>query len=110
MKTQAAVEITHPRPERGGQDHHGLAWRLPAGLIFGIAVPQLLLIIFGELPSFHQPQSSLGGGSAPGLDAGPVPDRRAAGAGRVRTGLCLHREAHLPVGMRTSDLRTQEAR
>jgi ABC-2 type transport system permease protein len=38
-----------------------LAWRLPAGLIFGVAVPLLLLVIFGELPSFHQPQASLGG-------------------------------------------------
>ena len=38
-----------------------LAWRLPAGLIFGVGVPLLLLIIFGELPSFHQPQPSLGG-------------------------------------------------
>jgi ABC-2 type transport system permease protein len=38
-----------------------LAWRLPAGLIFGIGLPLLLLIIFGEIPSFHQPQPSLGG-------------------------------------------------
>jgi ABC-2 type transport system permease protein len=38
-----------------------LAWRLPAGLIFGIGVPLLLLIILGEIPSFHQPQPSLGG-------------------------------------------------
>ncbi len=38
-----------------------LAWRLPAGLIFGVAVPLLLLIIFGEIPSMHQPQASLGG-------------------------------------------------
>ncbi len=38
-----------------------LARRLPAGLIFGVAVPLLLLIIFGEIPSMHQPQASLGG-------------------------------------------------
>ena len=38
-----------------------LAWRLPAGLIFGVAVPLLLLIIFGEIPGMHQPQASLGG-------------------------------------------------
>ena len=38
-----------------------LAWRLPAGLIFGVAVPLLLLIIFGEIPSMHQPQASMGG-------------------------------------------------
>ena len=38
-----------------------LAWRLPAGLIFGVAVPLLLLIIFGEIPGMHQPQASMGG-------------------------------------------------
>ena len=38
-----------------------LAWRLPAGLIFGVAVPLLLVIIFGEIPSMHQPQASMGG-------------------------------------------------
>ena len=38
-----------------------LAWRLPAGLIGGIALPLVLLIIFGEIPAFHQTQGSLGG-------------------------------------------------
>jgi ABC-2 type transport system permease protein len=38
-----------------------LAWRLPAGLIFGVALPLLLLIIFGELHSFYQPQARTGG-------------------------------------------------
>ncbi len=38
-----------------------LAWRLPAGLIFGVAVPLLLLVIFGEIPGMHQPQPSMGG-------------------------------------------------
>ncbi len=38
-----------------------LAWRLPAGLIGGIALPLVLLIIFGEIPAFHQTQASLGG-------------------------------------------------
>ena len=38
-----------------------LAWRLPAGLIFGVAVPLLLVIVFGEIPSMHQPQASMGG-------------------------------------------------
>jgi ABC-2 type transport system permease protein len=38
-----------------------LAWRLPAVLIFGLAVPLLLVIVFGELPSFQQHQASLGG-------------------------------------------------
>ncbi len=38
-----------------------LAWRLPAGLIFGVAVPLVLVIIFGEIPGMHQPQASMGG-------------------------------------------------
>jgi ABC-2 type transport system permease protein len=38
-----------------------LAWRLPAGLIFGVALPLLLLIIFGELHSFQRPQAGTGG-------------------------------------------------
>jgi ABC-2 type transport system permease protein len=38
-----------------------LAWRLPAGLIFGVGLPVLLLIIFNQIPSFHQAQASLGG-------------------------------------------------
>jgi ABC-2 type transport system permease protein len=52
-----------PRAAFGGtvRNEARLAWRQPAGLIFGIGVPLLLLIIFGELPSFHQPQASLGG-------------------------------------------------
>jgi ABC-2 type transport system permease protein len=38
-----------------------LTWRSPATLIAGAALPALLLVIFGELPSFHQRQASLGG-------------------------------------------------
>ena len=38
-----------------------LAWRRPIGLIGGIAVPVLLLVIFGELPVFHKPAADLGG-------------------------------------------------
>jgi ABC-2 type transport system permease protein len=38
-----------------------LAWRLPAGLIFGVGLPVLLLIIFNQIPSFHQTQADLGG-------------------------------------------------
>ena len=38
-----------------------LAWRLPAGLIFGTGLPVLLLIIFNQIPSFHQTQADLGG-------------------------------------------------
>jgi ABC-2 type transport system permease protein len=38
-----------------------LAWRRPVGLIGGVGVPVLLLVIFGELPSFAQPAARLGG-------------------------------------------------
>lgn len=38
-----------------------LARRLPTAMIGSIALPVVLMIIFGELPSFHQPASSLGG-------------------------------------------------
>jgi ABC-2 type transport system permease protein len=38
-----------------------LAWRRPAGLIAGIGLPVVLLVIFGELPSFHKHSASLGG-------------------------------------------------
>ncbi len=38
-----------------------LAWRRPVGLIAGIGIPVVLLVIFGELPSFQQPASTLGG-------------------------------------------------
>ena len=38
-----------------------LAWRRPVALVAGVALPVLLLVIFGELPKFHQTQSVLGG-------------------------------------------------
>jgi len=38
-----------------------LAWRLPAGLIFGVGLPVLLLVIFYQIPSFHQAETDLGG-------------------------------------------------
>jgi ABC-2 type transport system permease protein len=37
-----------------------LAVREPAGLIFGIGVPVLLLVIFGNIPAFRQPQAAFG--------------------------------------------------
>jgi ABC-2 type transport system permease protein len=59
----AIVPRTAPRAAFGGivRNEARLAWRLPAGLIFGVAVSQLLLIIFGELPSFRQPRPQFGG-------------------------------------------------
>ena len=38
-----------------------LTWRRPIGLIGGIGIPVVLLIIFGQLPSFKQVPASFGG-------------------------------------------------
>jgi ABC-2 type transport system permease protein len=38
-----------------------LTWRRPVGLIAGLALPVVLLVIFGELPSFHQASAAFGG-------------------------------------------------
>ena len=40
-----------------------LTWRRPIGLIGGVAIPLLLLIIFGLLPAFKQVPASFGGQS-----------------------------------------------
>jgi len=38
-----------------------LAWRLPTGLIFGLALPALLLVIFGTIPALSRPKEQFGG-------------------------------------------------
>jgi ABC-2 type transport system permease protein len=38
-----------------------LAWRLPTGLIFGLALPVLLLVIFGAIPALSRPKQQFGG-------------------------------------------------
>ncbi len=38
-----------------------LAWRNPRGLIFGVGLPALMVVIFGELPKAQVHHSSLGG-------------------------------------------------
>jgi ABC-2 type transport system permease protein len=38
-----------------------LAWRLPTGLIFGLALPALLLVIFGSIPALSRPKPQFGG-------------------------------------------------
>jgi len=38
-----------------------LAWRRPVGLIAGVAIPVLLMVIFGEISAFQQPSAILGG-------------------------------------------------
>jgi len=37
------------------------AWRLPTGLIFGLALPALLLVIFGSIPALTHPKQQFGG-------------------------------------------------
>jgi ABC-2 type transport system permease protein len=41
-----------------------LTWRRPVALVAGVGIPVLLLVIFGELPSFHQATAALGGYTA----------------------------------------------
>jgi len=38
-----------------------LAWRRPVGLIGGVALPVILLVVFGEVPSFDKASASFGG-------------------------------------------------
>ena len=61
--TRTLLPETAPRAAFGQivRNQARLAWRLPAGLIFGIGLPMLLLIIFSQIPSFHQAQASFGG-------------------------------------------------
>jgi len=43
------------------QSETKIAWRVPVGLIFGVALPVLLLVIFGCIPAMKKPDPSLGG-------------------------------------------------
>jgi ABC-2 type transport system permease protein len=38
-----------------------MAWRVPIGLVLGVAVPILLVIIFGAVPGMNRTESKLGG-------------------------------------------------
>jgi ABC-2 type transport system permease protein len=38
-----------------------LTWRRPIGLIAGVAIPVMLTVLFGELPTFRQAPASFGG-------------------------------------------------
>lgn len=38
-----------------------VAWRVPVGLIFGVALPVLMVVTFGLIPSANTPDKSLGG-------------------------------------------------
>jgi ABC-2 type transport system permease protein len=65
--TTISLPLRLPRPARRaafGQivlNEARLTWRRPVGLIGGIGIPVLLLVLFGELPSFQQSAPSLGG-------------------------------------------------
>lgn len=38
-----------------------IAWRIPVGLIVGVAIPVLVLLIFGNIPAMNKPVDRLGG-------------------------------------------------
>src|SRR5674476_1457781 len=38
-----------------------LAWREPIGLVYGLAIPVVLLVVFGAIPSAHKHEAQLGG-------------------------------------------------
>ena len=66
----SSLTLPLPRTPRGaafGQivlNEARLTWRRPVALIAGVGIPVLLLVIFGELPSFHQATAALGGYTA----------------------------------------------
>ena len=62
-----AISLPLPSPARRtafGQvvlNEARLTWRRPIALIAGLALPVVLLVIFGEVPAFHQASPALGG-------------------------------------------------
>ena len=63
------TSLTLPRPGTARRTAFGqivlnearLTWRRPVGLIAGVALPVVLLVIFGKVGKFQQPSASLGG-------------------------------------------------
>jgi ABC-2 type transport system permease protein len=63
------TSLTLPRPGTARRAAFGqivlnearLTWRRPVGLIAGVALPVVLLVIFGKVGKFQQPSASLGG-------------------------------------------------
>ncbi len=43
------------------QSETRVAWRVPLGLVLGVAVPVFVLVIFGAIPAMNKPAASLGG-------------------------------------------------
>jgi hypothetical protein len=70
----SSLSVPLPRPARTTafgkivRNEARLAWRRPVGLLGGIGLPVILLVIFGELPSFQNAASTFDGLTA-GLDA-----------------------------------------
>jgi ABC-2 type transport system permease protein len=66
------TSLTLPRPATARRGAFGqivlnearLTWRRPAGLIAGVALPVILLVIFGRIGKFQQHSASLGGYTA----------------------------------------------
>ena len=64
MTAYASVLPTRtPRPAFGKllQSETTVAWRVPVGLVLGVAVPIFALVIFGTIPAMNKPEASLGG-------------------------------------------------
>ena len=65
--TSLSLSLSRPRPAPRaafGQivlNETRLAWRRPIGWIAGLALPILLLVLFGKLPAFKQTLPNLGG-------------------------------------------------
>jgi ABC-2 type transport system permease protein len=63
----SSLSLPLPRPARRTAfgkivlNEARLAWRRPVGLIAGVGLPVLLLVLFGELPAFHQTLAEIGG-------------------------------------------------
>lgn len=57
------LPTTTPRSAFGKllQNEGRYAWRVPVGLIFGVALPVLFLVIMGSIPDAKRPVTSLGG-------------------------------------------------
>ena len=63
----SSLSLPLPRPARRTAfgkivlNEARLAWRRPVGLSAGVGLPVLLLVLFGELPAFHQTLAEIGG-------------------------------------------------
>ncbi len=62
-----SLSLPRPRPTRRAAfgkvvlNEARLSWRRPVGLVVGLVLPVGLLVVFGEVPVFHQPQAVFGG-------------------------------------------------